>query len=402
MTEPTSTPDWAIALLGEGTALVTVLAGGSSRETLLLEVAAGRHRVVARHDRGHGPLSGTPFTLAREAATFAAAASAGLPAPALVAVAPDGSAFAVEQVPGTPEAGTAALDDYLRCLGRLHAAGVAVAPDGYAGFDPAGAEDLAIWERAASELAAPAPIVELAFARLRAHGAFQPERPVLCHGDAGPGNYLHEGAHVTGLIDWEMAHTGDLHDDLASIAVRGVLSGIDLGDLPARIAEHHTPVAGEPFDRRRHRIAVLGVLTRMVVSCLRSLEQAAPDGDRSVQLLGLPLMEVHLLRTIGDLDGTPLQPLDDVDPDLAFAAELAAASADVLSRLLPGVTDDAVAGQARRLRFAARQMAAALAEAEPPPAEAPDLDVLWRAAQRRLAVLPASRPIANAPIAGAT
>src|SRR3546814_8431560 len=84
MTELSTPPDWATALLGEGTALVSVLAGGSSRETLLLEVPAGRGRVVARHDRGAGPLSGTPFTLAREAATFAAVAGAGLTAPALV------------------------------------------------------------------------------------------------------------------------------------------------------------------------------------------------------------------------------------------------------------------------------------------------------------------------------
>src|SRR3546814_16320943 len=84
MTELSTPPDWATALLGEGTALVSVLAGGSSRETLLLEVPAGLGRVVARHDRGAGPLSGTHFTLAREAAPFAAGAGAGLTDPALV------------------------------------------------------------------------------------------------------------------------------------------------------------------------------------------------------------------------------------------------------------------------------------------------------------------------------
>src|SRR3546814_13952640 len=61
--------------------------------------------------------------------------------------------------------------------------------------------------RSAAQLATPSPILDLAFDRLRAHGAFEPDRVVLCHGDAGTGNYLHDGSQVTGLIDWEMAHT---------------------------------------------------------------------------------------------------------------------------------------------------------------------------------------------------
>src|SRR3546814_4444025 len=72
----------------------------------------------------------------------------------------------------------------------------------------------------------------------------------------------------------------------------------------------------------------------MVVSCLRALEQAAPHTDRSIQLLGLPLMEVHLLRTIGTLDDHHLAPLDDADPDLSFAASLASATADHLTATL--------------------------------------------------------------------
>src|SRR3546814_12543994 len=98
-----------------------------------------------------------------------------------------------------------------------------------------------------------------------------------------------------------MAHTGDAHDDLASVAVRAALNGVDLGDLAARITAHHTPASGIAFDPARHRISVLGVLTSMVVSCLRALEQAAPHTDRSIHPLGPPLMEVHLPRPTGPL-----------------------------------------------------------------------------------------------------
>src|SRR3546814_9322347 len=88
----------------------------------------------------------------------------------------------------------------------------------------------------------------------------------------------------------------------------------------------------------------------MVVSCLLALEQAAPHTDRSIQLLGLPLMEVHLLRTIGTLDDHHFAPLDDADPDLSFAASLASATADHLTATLSSAVDHGVAAQARRLR----------------------------------------------------
>src|SRR3546814_4845760 len=95
-----------------------------------------------------------------------------------------------------------------------------------------------------------------------------------------------------------------------------------------------------------------------------------------------------------------LSPRADAYPDLSFASSLASATADHLTATLSSAVDHGVAAQARRLRFAATQMAAALAAAGSASSDGSDLDGLWRAAQRRLAVLPASRPLANAPIAG--
>lgn len=41
--------------------------------------------------------------------------------------------------------------------------------------------------------------------------------PVLVHGDFRTGNYLFdpEDAHITAILDWELAHIGDFHEDLA-------------------------------------------------------------------------------------------------------------------------------------------------------------------------------------------
>lgn len=403
MTEHLAPPPWASSLLGEAARVVAVVGGGTSRDTLLLEVPPGSTRVVARHDGGAGPLSGTPFTLSREAATFASVATGGVPVPALVAVAEDGRSFAVTEVPGAPARRDDALDDYLAVLGRLHASGTALAPSGHVGFDAAGREDLEVWEAIAAErISRTAPVVEAAFAVLRAHDAHRPGTVVLCHGDAGPGNYLHADGKVTGLVDWEMAHTGDPHDDLASIAVRAVLTGVDLGDYRSRIVEHWQPASGVAFDDHRFLVAAAGVLTRMVVSCLVALDHPDPAKDRSVQLMGLPLMEVHLVRLLGQLDDRTL-----IDPEVAvadatFAAEAAELVAEGIAHDLVPLVDGAAAARARRLAYLASQLGLVAGARAPVDDGAPtDLDRLWEDAHRRLAVVPASRPFALAALPGA-
>lgn len=392
------TPTWVTDLLGEGASLVgaVAVAGGSSRETVLVELPTGAGRVVARHDRDGGPLSGTPFDLAREAATYAAVARAGIPVPAVRAVASDGRAFAVDLVPGSPSRGAEALDDYLAALGHLHAAGLAPRPGGVSGFDASGRDDLNAWEQvAATRLRRPAPLVDEAFAALRRHGAFEPPEVVVCHGDAGQGNYLYADGVVTGLVDWELAHTGDPHDDLASVAVRAMLAGADLGDYPARVAAAYEPVAGIRFDRRRHLVGVAAVLTRMVISCRAALDHRRPGMDVSVQLLGLPVMEAQLLRSLARLDGDPVPAFDrdPAEPDLGFAAEVAAVVGEGLGRdVLPELRGGAAEPSVRRMRYAATQLAASLLPTGSPPGP--------EQVAARLAVLPASRALAVAPVAG--
>ncbi|MET0908799.1 MAG: phosphotransferase, partial [Ilumatobacteraceae bacterium] len=360
-------------------------------------------RLVARHDSGTGPLSGTPFTLACEAATYAAVAGAGVPVPAVVAVAPDGRAFAVDEVPGTTDARGEAIDDYLRLLGTLHASGTAHVPSGHDGFDAAGTDDLAIWSRIAAErIARPAPIVARALRCLYEHGndARRPAGVVLCHGDAGFGNYLHESGRVSGLVDWEMAHTGDPHDDLASVAVRAALTRSPLDHYRERIEANWEPASGLRFDERRYGVAVVAVLTRMVISCLAALDNPGAESDRTTQLMGLPVMEVLLVRAIAALDGVQLPSPSSASPDAAFVREMA-------ELVIEGLPDaGAPGGAASRRRYLAAQLVDVLRSAETAPgpgamASTPvELDVLWQRAHDRLAAVPASRRLADAPIAG--
>jgi Ser/Thr protein kinase RdoA (MazF antagonist) len=109
-----------------------------------------------------------------------------------------------------------------------------------------------------------APATEFAVEWLRANAPSTPSATSICHGDAGPGNFLFEGARVTAMLDWEFAHVGDPHDDLAWVAVRTPLLGqLDLADAYAAW-EATTGLTIEPARVEYYRVLVL---TRMIISC---------------------------------------------------------------------------------------------------------------------------------------
>lgn len=64
------------------------------------------------------------------------------------------------------------------------------------------------------EAGADRPVVALALQWL-CQNLPDPIEPVLVHGDYRLGNLLVEGSTLTGVLDWELAHLGDHHEDLA-------------------------------------------------------------------------------------------------------------------------------------------------------------------------------------------
>lgn len=48
------------------------------------------------------------------------------------------------------------------------------------------------------------------------------EKMLVCHGDLGPWNCLHEAGRLTGVIDWDLARYGDPLDDVAELALEAV------------------------------------------------------------------------------------------------------------------------------------------------------------------------------------
>jgi aminoglycoside phosphotransferase (APT) family kinase protein len=61
----------------------------------------------------------------------------------------------------------------------------------------------------------PQPIVRAGIRWLRRNPPPPAQRVCVVHGDYRTGNFLYRGDQIYGILDWEMAHFGDPHEDLA-------------------------------------------------------------------------------------------------------------------------------------------------------------------------------------------
>jgi aminoglycoside phosphotransferase (APT) family kinase protein len=279
---------WIESAAGAAVSSSEPIGRGASRRIWALRLESGEE-LVARIDTGEGPVAGTPLTLAREADVYRALAGRGLPVPELRAVHPDGTALLCERAPGREgfdelpvAARRSVATDHGRRLARLHALDTGTLPLGALAVpapDPTRA-DLELW-RSIDESrsgASSSPAVAVALERLAA-SVPAPGRPVLCHGDAGPGNYLHDGQRVTALLDWEFAHLGDAHDDLAWVAVRNQVLRHPI-DTEATMAGWREAAGAQIEPGRLEWFRAL-VLTRMLISCDATLAWAGPDAPHA-------------------------------------------------------------------------------------------------------------------------
>lgn len=276
---------WVEGETGRAVTRLEPLGAGASRATFAVELAGtAPPALVLRAETGVGPLAGTPLTLAREAAVYRALAKTEVPAPALVAAHPSGEALLLERAPGVaelsalaePERRAAVAERYFRALAALHS--LPARDLDLPGFAAPKADgdalrlEVAAWRAIhAARVDADLPPVETAFAWLDAHAPPDAARVALCHGDAGPGNFLFDPAsgRVTALLDWEFAHLGDPHDDLAWVHVRAHLLG-GFGDLAAGMRTW-SAAAGLPAEPARLAVYRALVLARMAVACAAAL-----------------------------------------------------------------------------------------------------------------------------------
>jgi aminoglycoside phosphotransferase (APT) family kinase protein len=207
--------------------------GGSARQTYRFDAVAAsgrREALVLRRDPPASLIETDRLSEYRALACFAGSAVP-VPEPLFCDTGSDcfGSpGFLMREVTGGTAAGLLEPEPYgehaasigtqlFTALGRIHAE----APEkaGLPAMAPADAAParLAHWRAAfEADRFRPEPVVEAGLRWLEAHLPPPPERISIVHGDYRSGNFLHDGqGRLLAILDWEMVHPGDAHEDLA-------------------------------------------------------------------------------------------------------------------------------------------------------------------------------------------
>jgi aminoglycoside phosphotransferase (APT) family kinase protein len=229
--------------------------GGASKENFFFALAqpSGTSQMLLRLDPGESIVETHRL---REFQVLRAVEGAA-PVPRVHAVDPDGvrlgrPSLVMARVQGRtqPEAGSrpsgvgigfeptlraTLADDFLAALVGIHAVDWRARDLGAfdvprAGTREAAGWSLAWWERVYAEDAVEAqPVIALGAEWLRANLP-DAERIAIVHGDYRSGNFLYDDTgRITAILDWELAHLGDPHEDLGWV-VNDLFSVRDTAD----------------------------------------------------------------------------------------------------------------------------------------------------------------------------
>lgn len=202
-----------------------------------------------------------------------------------------GSGFVMRALPGTADpAAILAGPNPDRLLAEIAAALAAIhridpAIDGLPAMDTAAA--LADLRARFLAYGGDRPVIALALAWLAAN---LPEQiaPHLVHGDFRLGNLLVEDGRLTGVLDWELAHAGDFHEDLAYGCMtvwrfaRPDRPALGLGGIDDYIAAYQAG-GGAPVDRARFRFWLVYRTCWWALGCLQMGTFWRAGADRAVE-----------------------------------------------------------------------------------------------------------------------
>ncbi|WP_406857615.1 phosphotransferase family protein [Alsobacter sp. KACC 23698] len=270
---PDELRDWIQAETGGTVTRWQQISGGNRCRSWAVDVDADSRveQLYLRYQPPRPP-SAEPYTVWREAEFYRALSGSAVPAPRLIAVHPGHQAILTERAPGRAdyrrvtdesERETIAREfvEALATLHRIPATGLQVF-DAESTIADCVRRELAIWRAMYEETREGDPLIDFALAWLESHVPEPEGRPVLVHGDAGPGNFLFENGHFTALLDWELAHPGDPMEDLAWFSMRCVMEPVP--DFAARIREYGD-LMGAAADLDRIRYHRVFVSTRVVI-----------------------------------------------------------------------------------------------------------------------------------------
>ncbi len=268
------------------------LSGGANMQSWRFEV--GGEAFVLRRAPSAEWVAGRALDMTKEAAVIRAALAGGVPAPEVVAELTPGDdiglGFIMRCVPGSPDPENALssppvlLEEIAAAMARVHA------------LDPAQLRFLPVLEPAAgveglaaqfAQCGGDRPPIALGLAWLRAN--LPPPAPLaVLHGDLRIGNIMVEDGHLSALLDWELAHLGDAHEDLAfgcmTVWRFGRLDkrGFGLGQIDD-LACAYQAAGGTTFDPQRFRFWLIYRTVWWALSALSMGKGWRGGADRSLE-----------------------------------------------------------------------------------------------------------------------
>ena len=292
------------------------LSGGANMESW--RFTAGDAICVLRRAPSLEMMVGRPLDHAAEAALIRAAHAAGGMAPeVLVELTPDdgiGSGYVMRSISGSPDPTVflaeadpqTGIADIARELAKTHQTdcnGLSVPV-----MDTAQAlSDLR--DRFLS-YGGDRPILALALRWLEGNIPPPPVTPRLVHGDFRLGNLMFEHGRLTGVLDWELAHLGDWHEDLAFGCMtvwrfsRPDRPGYGLTTV-AELAAAYQAAGGEAFDPVRFRFWTIYRTFWWALGCLQMGGFWRAGHDRSIERVVVARrtaeQELDLLLLLEDL-----------------------------------------------------------------------------------------------------
>lgn len=269
------------------------LSGGASMESWRFN--CGAEAFVLRRAPSAEWLAERPIDLSTEAEVIRVAESAAVRVPKVViTLEPSddcGIGYVMRCLAGTAEPSvvlkdpkSTLVDEIAGNLARIHSVELDKLPK-LPRTDPAeGVESLvALWE----EFGADRPIIALGLAWLRSN---LPDEvtPTLVHGDLRIGNIMVDAGHITGVLDWEMVHIGDYHEDLAygcmTVWRFGKLDKPAFGctDLDSYFAAY-SAAGGRPIERSRFHFWLVYRTVWWALACLKMGSYWREGSDRSIE-----------------------------------------------------------------------------------------------------------------------